>query len=161
MRPLDFPIDASAEGPRFLAIARAVSEAIASGRLKPGEALPGSRELARAAGVNRNTVLAALNELRLEGWIETEAAKGTFVSSELPVTKPRGDAKPRRDDAQTPFDLRGYEPSAAGRSLYAGFSPKRAPYPLLGGIPDMRAVPHAELARAFRRALSRHRDALA
>ena len=60
-RPLDFPIE-TGSGPRFLAIARAVSDAIASGRLRPGDALPGSRELARAAGVNRNTVLAALNE---------------------------------------------------------------------------------------------------
>ena len=160
MRPLEFPLE-TGDGPRFLAIARAVSDAITSGRLKPGDALPGSRELARAAGVNRNTVLAALNELRLEGWIEAEAAKGTFVSSELPVTKPRGEAKPRRDDAKPAFEIRGDEPSAAGRGLYAGWAPKKAPYPLLGGIPDVRAVPHAELARAFRRALARNRDALA
>src|SRR5438445_646394 len=115
VRPMVFPIDATSDGPRFLAIARAVSEAIATGRLRPGDALPGSRELARAAGVNRNTVLAALNELRLEGWIETEAAKGTFVSRELPHAKPRGEPKPRRDDAKPAFDLRGAEPTATGR----------------------------------------------
>ncbi len=158
MRPIAFPFETSVEGPRFLAIARAVSDAIASGRLRPGDALPGSRELARAAGVNRNTVLAALSELKLEGWIETSAARGTFVSHALPERAPRalrGMPRARRDDAKPAFEVRGAEPTEIGRGLYAGLAPPSAPYPLLGGIPDVRAVPHAELARAFRRAMSR------
>jgi GntR family transcriptional regulator/MocR family aminotransferase len=155
MRPLSFPIETDGDGPRFLAIARAVSDAIASGRLRPGDALPGSRELARAAGVNRNTVLAALSELKLEGWIETTETRGTFVSRELPDRAPkalRGMPRARRDDAKPAFDVRGAQPSEAARGLYAGLAPVRAPYPLLGGIPDAREVPHAEIARAFRRA---------
>ena len=159
MRPLSFPLDARGDEPRFLAIARAVSDAITSGRLRPGDALPGSRALAESAGVNRNTVLAALHELRLEGWIETAGARGTFVSRELPVRPARamkGLPAARRDDAPPAFELRGERPSELGMRHHGSATPPRAPFPLLGGWPDVSAVPHAELARAFRRALARH-----
>ena len=42
------------------------------GRLRPGDALPGSRALAQSLGVHRNTVLAACAELTAEGWIFSE-----------------------------------------------------------------------------------------
>jgi GntR family transcriptional regulator/MocR family aminotransferase len=157
MRALTFPLDATDGGPRFLAIARAVSEAITLGRLRPGDALPGSRELAATAGVHRNTMLAALNELKLEGWIETSPARGTFVSSDLPERSPRqmrGVPSVRHDATKPAFDLRGQVPTERGRSHVAQL-PKRVPYALLGGVPDVRLVPHAELARAFRHALAR------
>ncbi len=150
MRPVTFPIDAPSDGPRFLAIARAVSDAIQAGRLRPGDALPGSREIAVSAGVNRNTVLAAMAELKLEGWIETTAARGTFVSRALPEHLRAVSKKPRAN-AKAAFELRGVVPSHTPWP-----SVTRAPYPLLGGLPDVRAVPHAELARAFRRALARN-----
>lgn len=157
MRPTAFPLEAGGDGPRFLAIARAVSDAIATGRLKPGDALPGSRELADSAGVNRNTVLAALHELRQEGWIETSGTRGTFVSRELPTLTPRalrGLSPSRRDGSKAAFDVRGASPTALGKRHH-GVTFPRAAYPLLGGIPDLRALPHAEIARAFRRALAR------
>ncbi len=161
MRALSFPIDfglaAPADGPRFLAIARAVSDAIACGRLRPGDALPGSRELAESAGVNRNTMLAALSELKLEGWIETSPTRGTFVSRALPERAPRqlrGMPRASRSTTKPVFELRGQEPTSAGAKHHA-FGVYRAPYPLLAGMPDVRAVPHDELARAFRRALSK------
>src|SRR5579863_2552809 len=111
---MPFPLELHDEGPRFLAIARSLSDAIASGRLRPGDALPGSRELAVTAGVHRNTVLAALNELKLEGWIETTAARGTFVSRELPERRARsmrGVPTGTRDASRRAFDLRGVLPS--------------------------------------------------
>src|ERR1700689_1914981 len=156
MRPVAFPLDASdRDGPRFLAIARSVSDAIASGRLKPGDALPGSRELAESAGVNRNTVLAALHELRLEGWIETSGARGTFVSRELPTLRARAiTPRAHRRASELAFDLRGATPSELGKRHH-GITFPRAAFPLLGGIPDLRALPHAEIARSFRRALAR------
>lgn len=158
MRPVAFPLDApEGGGPRFLAIARAVSEAIARGRLKPGDALPGSRELAETAGVNRNTVLAALHELRQEGWIETDGPRGTFVSRDLPLRAPRaprGMPARARDATRIAFELRGVSASELGKRHH-GVTFPRAKYPLLGGVPDLRALPHADLARGFRRALAR------
>ncbi len=72
------------EQPIFIRLARAISDDVRRGRLKPGDALPGSRTLARALGVHRNTVLAAYAELAAEGWISAEAAARTFVSHALP-----------------------------------------------------------------------------
>src|SRR3954454_22972175 len=72
------------EQPIFIRLARAISDDVRRGRLKPGDALPGSRSLARELGVHRNTVLAAYAELAAEGWITTEAAARTFVSHALP-----------------------------------------------------------------------------
>ena len=156
MRPVSFPLEPRGDEPRFLAIARAVSDAIAGGRLRPGDALPGSRALAESAGVNRNTALAALRELRVEGWIETDGTRGTFVSRDLPVRKPRALIPPaRRGDARPAFELRGTAPSELGLRHHPSPVPPRAPYPLLGGWPDVSLVPHAEIARAFRRALAR------
>src|SRR5438132_1991370 len=91
MRPWDLPltIDPSAGAPVFLQIARAVSDAVRSGRLRPGDALPGSRTLAQTLRVHRNTVLAAYRELLSEGWLATTRARGTFVSAEIPEVPAR------------------------------------------------------------------------
>lgn len=75
----------SAEGtPMFLQIARALSEDMRRGRLRPGARLPGSRSLAESLGVHRNTVIAAYTELLSEGWIEARHGRGTYVSLALP-----------------------------------------------------------------------------
>src|ERR1700688_4340132 len=88
MRTWNFPLDVPDGLPLFLAIARALTDDIRRGRLRPGDALRGSRTLAASLGVHRNTVLAAYRELEAEGWITTRAARGTFVSSALPEVAP-------------------------------------------------------------------------
>jgi len=98
---LTFSLEPKETLPVFLQIARAVVEDVRRGRLRPGDELPGSRSLARSLSVHRNTVLAAYNELAAEGWITVEAARGTFISRELPDRRPRrftpaGSARRRR-----------------------------------------------------------------
>ena len=80
-------LDPGADQPVFVQIAQAVAADIRRGRLRPGDPLPGSRALAEALGVHRNTVLAAFRELTAEGWIASERARGTFVSHTLPEPK--------------------------------------------------------------------------
>src|SRR2546423_9413746 len=75
--------------PLFQQIAQAITEEITRGRLRAGDALPGTRTLARALGVQRLTVVSAFDELVAEGWIVTRRARGTFVSSDLPDPVPR------------------------------------------------------------------------
>ncbi|HVJ63074.1 MAG TPA: winged helix-turn-helix domain-containing protein, partial [Tahibacter sp.] len=78
-------IDASREQPLFVQIAHALAEAIRDGRLKRGDALPGSRALAAALGVTRNTVVAGYDELVAEGLAETRSGAGTFVAASPPM----------------------------------------------------------------------------
>ncbi len=80
---LSVGLDASRDQPLFLQLASAVADEIRSGRLKPGDPLPGSRELAGHLGVNRNTVVAGYGELAAEGLVNTRVGGGTFVSAPL------------------------------------------------------------------------------
>jgi GntR family transcriptional regulator/MocR family aminotransferase len=141
-------VDTEERAPEFLRIARAVMADIERGRLRPSDPLPGTRELARALGVHRNTVLAAFRDLIAQGWIYTEPARGTFVSQSLPAARPRAFARTARTamPERVGFELRGtplppQEPRAHGMLS------------LSGGIPDVRLVPAAEISRAMRRAM--------
>src|SRR5437879_2984761 len=141
------------EQPIFIRLARAISDDVRRGRLKPGDALPGSRSLARVLGVHRNTVLAAYAELAAEGWITTEAAARTFVSHALPDVE----AQPRRRATTTAlgFDLDGRKDARESREARLELKPPPHVLAMSGGIPDVRLVPTAPLARAYRRALRR------
>src|SRR5882762_6705844 len=81
-------VDRDAALPPFLQIARSLAADIQRGRLRPGDRLPGSRPLAESLEVHRNTVIAALDELIAEGWIETAPGRGTFVTRA--IVNPRG-----------------------------------------------------------------------
>ena len=77
-------LDPSRSEPLFLQLSEALQQDIRAGRLRPGMRLPGSRSLAEALGVHRNTVLAGYGELIAQGWLHTRPAGGTFVVRDLP-----------------------------------------------------------------------------
>jgi GntR family transcriptional regulator/MocR family aminotransferase len=144
--------------PLFLQIAQAVTDDIRRGRLRPGDALPGTRTLARSLGIQRLTVVAAFDELVAEGWIVTRPARGTFVSPELPEPAHRRFASgpaPEGIPDRIPFALEPgppiempYQDLPAGALLFA---PNR---------PDVRLISHDVIGRAYRRAARRGRGVL-
>lgn len=66
-------------------ISQQVKEYIQRGALKPGEALPSTRELATQLRVSRNTVVYAYDRLMSEGYLEPRSRSGIFVSTSLPL----------------------------------------------------------------------------
>ncbi|MDO6435200.1 GntR family transcriptional regulator [Flavitalea sp. BT771] len=52
--------------------------------MRKGFKLPGSREMTVLFGIQRNTVLAAYEELLSQGWLQTFPKKGTYISGNLP-----------------------------------------------------------------------------
>ena len=62
--------------------AAALRRAIAEGEVKPGERLPPARDLAAVMGVNTNTVLRALRQLRDEGLLDFRRGRGISVSGQ-------------------------------------------------------------------------------
>jgi GntR family transcriptional regulator len=61
-------------------VAAEIRRAIGEGEAKPGERLPPAKDLAAVLGVNTNTVLRALRELRDEGLLEFRRGRGITVT---------------------------------------------------------------------------------
>jgi GntR family transcriptional regulator len=61
-------------------VAAEIRRAIADGEARPGERLPPAKDLAAIVGVNTNTVLRALRQLRDEGLLEFRRGRGITVT---------------------------------------------------------------------------------
>jgi len=64
----------------------ALREAIADGRVGPGEELPSSRQLAGDLGIHHNTVARAYRRLRDEGLVVIGRGRGVLVRAREPET---------------------------------------------------------------------------
>lgn len=62
-------------------VAGEIRRAIAEREAEPGERLPPARDLAAVLGVNTNTVLRALRQLRDEGLLEFRRGRGITVAA--------------------------------------------------------------------------------
>ena len=72
-------------------IHRQIRRAIVSGQLRPGEALPASRALAKRLGVARSTVTLAYEGLSAEGLVTGRVGSGTYVAEHS--IRPAGDSR--------------------------------------------------------------------
>ena len=59
---------------------RALKDAVLSGRLAEGARFPPTRQLAQELGMSRNTVLAAYEQLRAEGFMQGRVGAGSYVA---------------------------------------------------------------------------------
>ena len=77
-------IDATIAAPLWRQIYDQLRDAIVSRRLAAGMKLPASRVLARDLVVSRNSVNAAYEQLRAEGYLEQRQRLGSFVAAVIP-----------------------------------------------------------------------------
>ena len=68
--------------PVYKQLMKLVEKNMESGRLAPGERLPSERRLATLLGINRSTVIRALDELVERGILMKKRGSGTYVNSE-------------------------------------------------------------------------------
>ena len=127
----EFQLNKQTDKAIYLQIADAIIRDIQSGRLKPGNALPGSRNIAQLLKINRNTVVEALNVLIIEGWLISKERQGTFVSETLP------NFKESKINACNTNEIK----NAISKRSYIHFD---------DGYPDTKIAPITELARAYR-----------
>lgn len=71
-------------GPSYRRLARALADAVRRGSLQAGARLPSERALAAHLRVARNTVVAAYDELRADGFIETRRGSGSVIVRRVP-----------------------------------------------------------------------------
>jgi GntR family transcriptional regulator/MocR family aminotransferase len=136
LRPwsLEIQLDKKSDKALYLQIADAIINAVKSGKLTKGNALPGSRQLGALLNVNRNTVIEALEVLIVEGWLITIDRKGTFIADVIPeiVLTPKNETKANATSEET--------------KPYLTFD---------DGHPDSSLAPTNDLARAYREIFSR------
>jgi GntR family transcriptional regulator len=75
----DIHVDPTNPAPLHEQVAGHLRRAIAEGEAGPGERMPPARDLAAVLGVNSNTVLRALRQLRDEGLLEFRRGRGVTV----------------------------------------------------------------------------------
>jgi GntR family transcriptional regulator/MocR family aminotransferase len=155
---LDLHLELSGTRPRA-ALESALRQAVRSGRLAAGTALPSSRALASDLGLARNTVADAYGQLVAEGWLAARHGSGTWVAERAARVPAASPAQARAASAEVRYDLRPGFPdvsafpraawlAAARRALAAAPARELVGYSDPRGLPVLRAALAEYLARA-------------
>ncbi|MEV0644835.1 PLP-dependent aminotransferase family protein [Phytomonospora sp. NPDC050363] len=134
---MDFHVSL-AEGDLTAGIYRRFREAIVEGRMRPGERLPSTRELAKRLSVARNTVAVAYERLTAEGFCTARVGAGTYVTYAAPGEPATGGTAP------TPRPQWRTEPAP---------DPRRFDYDFQIGVPDPALFPYETWRRLVSREL--------
>ena len=153
--PLELLVDPNARRTTTRALYQQLREAIATGRVSPGDRLPPSRELADQLGISRHTITTVYDQLVGEGYLEGRAGGGTFVNpthtSRLPPSRsvhtPLSTGTVIEDESpgQPRFDLRPGSPDlglfptdAWRRCMMAALHEPQRGYGGPAGLPALR-----------------------
>ena len=128
----------------FAQIRRLIEE----GRLPAEAHLPPSRQLALALGVGRNSVLAAYEQLAMEGYVHPDGRRGTKVSKASAGFAEVGGGV----DASPVLRTAPRLSEQATRVMAIGRRDMPGPVAFQPGMPETRAFPHDLWARLLRRA---------
>jgi GntR family transcriptional regulator/MocR family aminotransferase len=130
-------LDRSASQPLRDQLEASLREAIRAGRLRAGERLPSTRELARALGVSRGMVQECYAQLLAEGYLTSRTGSATRVAG---ISGQHAGGQP-----------------AAGPAIVPPSPPRQPPQPPLiadfqHGVPDLSSFPRSDWAWAVKQA---------
>jgi GntR family transcriptional regulator/MocR family aminotransferase len=158
-------LDRSLSATLQIQFAEQLRRMILSGRILPAARLPSSRELAAELGVSRATIVAAIDQLKSEGYVDGRQGSGYYVSPSLPeqalqikppITRYRLPSPSRRDLPSTspprPFQLGAIDASLFPYDIWARLLHRiwRQPPSELVVLPDPFGWP------ALRQAIAEH-----
>src|SRR5689334_16713654 len=152
-------LDRSACEPLRTQLETSLREAIRGGRLRAGERLPSSRELARELGISRGMVQECYGQLLAEGYLTSRTGSATRVA-DINGPQPAGQPVPAGQPASAG------QPAPAGRATLADqpaaapavIAPPRRPQapPLIAdfkpAVPDLSSFPRTDWAWAIKQA---------
>jgi GntR family transcriptional regulator/MocR family aminotransferase len=133
-------LDRSASQPLRAQLETSLREAIRGGRLRAGERLPSSRELARELGVSRGMVQDCYGQLLAEGYLTSRTGSATRVAGL--GGQPAGD-QPVAGPAVVPPTVPSPGRRPPERPLIADFE---------HGVPDLSSFPRTDWAWAVKQA---------
>jgi GntR family transcriptional regulator/MocR family aminotransferase len=133
-------LDRSAGQPLRAQLEASLREAIRGGRLRAGERLPSSRELARELGVSRGMVQECYGQLLAEGYLTSRAGSATRVA----------DISGRRAGDRPVAGPRTVSPSAPSPGRHPTEPPLIADFK--PGVPDLSSFPRTDWAWAVKQA---------
>jgi GntR family transcriptional regulator / MocR family aminotransferase len=134
-------LDRSASVPLRAQLEAALRDAIRAGRLRAGERLPSSRELAHALGVSRGMVQDCYGQLLAEGYLTSRTGSATRVAD---ISGQQAGGRPAANPVVVPPPRWPAEPP-----LIADFAP---------GVPDLSSFPRADWALAVKQACTQAAD---
>ncbi|WP_348787229.1 PLP-dependent aminotransferase family protein [Leifsonia sp. NPDC080035] len=130
---MDIHVPIEGRGDRAERVYRHLRDAVLDGRLRRGERLPATRELAADLGVSRSTVTTAYERLIAEGYLVARVGSGTFVAAPTAqrITSPRRGSR------------RAARPAPAWRDLHDPLwaEPHPIAYDFSVGTPDPALFP--------------------
>ncbi|MFN3496023.1 MAG: PLP-dependent aminotransferase family protein, partial [Hydrogenophaga sp.] len=119
----------------------ALRRAMLDGKLGAGERLPSSRDLSQDLDLSRNTVVAAINQLSVEGYLASRVGSGTYVNDNVPRATPGRSARASAGQAASPQARRL---STRGHALATTYcATELEVQPFTPGIADFSAFPLA------------------
>jgi GntR family transcriptional regulator len=131
-------IDPGAQAPLYEQTAAELRRAIADGEVRPGQRMPLAKDLAAVLGVNKNTVLRALRQLRDEGLLEFRRGRGITVTGTpqrgVVMSKVRELVAFGREQGYPPEELIAMIEDISPGGLRCSFSPNDAP-PSVPSVP--------------------------
>jgi GntR family transcriptional regulator / MocR family aminotransferase len=141
---MEFHITFGGGAPLRVEIYQQIRGAILDGRLRAGDAVPPTRELAHRLKVSRNTVEVAYERLVAEGFLVSRVGAGTFVRD--------GIAAPAQRASRQTSGVIHPRPVWRRIALSAAFE-HRVRFDFRTGLPDASHFPHQAWRRAVGRAL--------
>jgi len=112
---LKIELDRQSETPLHRQLYDKMTGLILSGALQPGARIPASRALAEDLGISRPTVIACLEQLVEEGYVETKPYSGSFVSSRIVASTLKRTLNPGAK--AKPAAIADYELSSYGKFI--------------------------------------------
>jgi GntR family transcriptional regulator len=96
---MQLTIHPSDDRPIYRQIVGQITDAVAAGRLRPGDKVDSHRELALKLTVAPLTVKKAYDELEKEGILESRRGRGTFVAERAPAPDREAGRERLREEA--------------------------------------------------------------
>ena len=129
--------------------------AIAAGQLKPGEAVPSTRAMAKQLKVSRNTVTLAYQALVAEGFLAARERSGFYVDDLAADGLVPTPAAASTCDGALNWGPRIVKPLGQERFVQRPGDWRDAPYPFIYGQVDHQIFPIAEWRDCVRQAMGR------